>query len=111
MLQSVMRQIVGETGSKFHISQGKILIRPWEAGTQTGFLLNADTGLIESPQPFEEESNGKKISGFHVRMLLNHRITVDSILQIQSKTANETFRVRKGSHSGADFITEVEVVV
>lgn len=105
MLQSVIRQVVAETGSKFHISQGKILIRPWEAGTETGFLLNADTGLIESPQPFEEE--GK--SGYRVRMLLNHRITVDSILQIQSKTANGTFRVRKGSHSG-DFITEVEVV-
>lgn len=105
MLQSVIRQVVAETGSKFHISQGKILIRPWEAGTETGFLLNADTGLIESPQPFEEE----KTSGYRVRMLLNHRITVDSILQIESKTANGTFRVRKGSHSG-DFITEVEVV-
>lgn len=110
MLQSVMRQIVKETGSKFHISQGKILIRPWEAGTQTGFVLNADTGLIESPQPFEEENNGQKTSGYRVRMLLNHRITVDSILQIQSKTANGTFRVRRGSHSGADFITEVDVV-
>ncbi len=105
MLQSVIRQVVAETNSKFHISQGKILIRPWEAGTETGFLLNADTGLIESPQPFEEE--GK--SGYRVRMLLNHRLTVDSILQIESKTANGIFRVRKGSHSG-DFITEVEVV-
>lgn len=111
MLQSVMRQIVAETNSKFHISQGKILIRPWEAGTETGFLLNADTGLVESPQPFEEEKNtGQKTLGYRVRMLLNHRITVDSILQIESKTANGTFRVRKGSHSGADFITEVEVV-
>lgn len=109
MLQSVIRQVVAETGSKFHISQGKILIRPWEAGTETGFLLNSDTGLIESPQPFEEENNGKKVSGYRVRMLLNHRITVDSILQIESKTSNGTFRVRKGSHSG-DFITEVEVV-
>ncbi len=105
MLQSVIRQVVAETGSKFHISQGKILIRPWEAGTETGFLLNADTGLIESPQPFEEE--GK--TGYKVRMLLNHRITVDSILQIESKTANGTFRVRKGAHTG-DFITDVEVV-
>lgn len=105
MLQSVIRQVVGETNSKFHISHGKILIRPWETGTETGFLLNADTGLIESPQYFEEE----KRSGYRVRMLLNHRITVDSILKIESKTANGVFRVCKGSHSG-DFITEVEVV-
>lgn len=109
MLQSVMRQIVAETGSKFHISYGKILIRPWNAGTQTGFLLNSDTGLIGSPQPFEEEVNGKYIMGYKVQMLLNHRITVDSILQIESRTANGIFRVRKGTHTG-DFITEVEVV-
>lgn len=105
MLQSVIRQVVAETGSKFHISQGKILIRPWDAGTETGFFLTSSTGLIESPQTFEQE--GK--TGYKVKMLLNHRITVDSILQIESKTANGIFRVRKGTHTG-DFITEVEVV-
>lgn len=109
MLQSVMRQIVAETGSKFHISHGKILIRPWDAGTQTGFMLNSDTGLIESPQPFEEERDGQIIKGYNVRMLLNHRVTVDSILKLESKTANGIFRVKKGVHTG-DFITEVEVV-
>lgn len=107
MLQTVIRQIVNETNSKFHISNGKIYIRPWSAGNETGFLLNSDTGLLESPMTFEDETEG--VSGYKVKMLLNHRITVDSILQIQSKTANGIFRVRKGAHYG-DFVTEVEVV-
>lgn len=109
MLQSVIREIVKDTGSKFHINKGKIYIRPWEAGDKTGFLLSSDTGLLESPTPFEEEKDGKKISGYNVKMLLNHRITVDSILKIESKTANGIFRVWKGAHYG-DFITEVKAV-
>jgi hypothetical protein len=109
MLQTIMREVVKDTGSKFHISKGKIYIRTPEAGDNTGFLLSADTGLLESPTPFEEDVDGKTISGYRVKMLLNHRITVDSILQIQSKTANGMFRVWRGTHYG-DFITEVEVV-
>lgn len=109
MLQTVMNSIVKETESKFHINKGKMYIRPKEAGDKTGFLLSSDTGLLESPMPFEEEVDEKTISGYTVKMLLNHRITVDSILQIQSKTANGMFRVLSGTHYG-DFITEVKVV-
>lgn len=111
MLQSVMRQIVQETGSKFHISNGKIYIRPWSSGNETGFLLNSDTGLIESPQPFEEQdADGSVKSGYKVKMLLNHRVNVDSIIRIESKTVTGNFRVQKGTHYG-DFITDVEVLV
>lgn len=109
MLQTVMKAIVKDTESKFHLSKGKIYIRPKEAGDITGFLLSSDTGLLESPTLFEEEVDGKTISGYTVKMLLNHRINVDSILQIQSKTAKGMFRVWKGAHYG-DFITEVKVV-
>jgi len=110
MLQSVIRQIVQETGSKFYISNGKIYIRPWSKGNETGFLLNSDTGLIESPQPFEEQStDGDTKHGYKVKMLLNHRINVDSIIRIESKTVTGNFRVQKGTHYG-DFITDVEVL-
>ena len=105
MLQEVMREIVEETGSKFYISHGKIYIRLRNEGTETGFLLTVDTGLLRSPTPFQEED----IVGYDVSMLLNHRITVDSIVQIESKTANGAFRVRKGTHYG-DFTSEIEVV-
>lgn len=110
MLQSVMRQIAKETGSKFHISNGKIYIRPWSAGNATGFRLTSDTGLIESPQPFEEEdSEGDAKHGYKVKMMLNHRINVDSIIRIESRTVTGNFRVQKGTHYG-DFTTDVEVL-
>ncbi|WP_425447727.1 phage protein [Dethiothermospora halolimnae] len=105
MLQNALRQVVKDTGSKFYISNGKIYIRPKKKGTFTGFLLNSDTGLVDTPQKIEQE--GKE--GYKVKMLLNHKINVDSILQIESRTANGNFRVVKGTHKG-DFITEVEVV-
>ncbi|SMB95330.1 conserved hypothetical protein [Desulfonispora thiosulfatigenes DSM 11270] len=108
-LESAIRSIVKDTKSKFYINHGKIYIRPWDEGTVTGFVLNADTGLIETPVPFEEEIDGKMIFGYKVKMLLNHRINIDSILKIESKTANGIYRVIKGSHHG-DFITNVEVV-
>jgi len=107
-LKDAIQQIVRETNTTFKISKGRIFIMPKDEGVPTGFLLNKDTGLIGSPEVFEKE----KYKGFKVTMLLNHRITIDSVLVIESKTANGTFRVIKGRHtnSGNDFLTTVEVV-
>jgi hypothetical protein len=112
MLKDAIKQIVRETGSQFRISGGKIFIMPHGEGIKTGFLLNKDTGLIGSPEVFEREEDGDTIKGYKVTMLLNHRITINSILQIKSKTANGVFRVLKGQHtaSGSDFLTKVEVL-
>ena len=111
--QNILRQIAKETDSKLHITKGKIYIRPWDSGDNIGFLLNSDTGLIDSPEFFEEEEGSgdkaRKVSGYKVRMLLNHRITTDSIIQLDSNVVNGIFRVRKGTHSG-EFTTEVEVI-
>jgi len=111
MLKDAVKQIVKETGSVFRISKGKIFIMPHNEGIETGFLLNKDTGLIGSPEAFEREEDGETVKGFKVAMLLNHRITINSIIQIQSKTANGIYRVLKGRHRCAgDFLTEVEVL-
>ncbi len=108
--QYELRKLVDETGSKMFIDKGKLYIRPKKKGTVTGFVLNADTGLIESPQKItEEDKQGNEVVKYNVRSLLNHKITTDSILVIQSKTANGNFRVVKGRHTG-DFITSCEVV-
>ena len=111
MLKDAITQIVLECESTFKISRGKIFIMPYNQGLVTGFVLNSDTGLIGSPEPFERKEMGETIKGFKIKMLLNHRITVDSILQVQSRTANGTYRVHKGRHtSNVDYITEVEVL-
>jgi len=111
MLKDAIKQIVKECESHFNISMGKIYIMPFGEGIETGFLLNSNTGLIGSPEAFEREEQGETMKGFKVQMLLNHRITINSILQIQSRTANGRYRVLKGRHrSSVDFLTEVEVV-
>lgn len=104
MLQSVVTQIVDDTQSKFYIKNRVIYIRPYNKGTETGFLLNSSTGLIGSPERVTSDFG----TGYNVSMLLNHLINVDSLIKIESKVVTGNFRVKKGNHSG-DFITECEV--
>lgn len=107
---SALKTIVKETNSKMYFNKDRLYIRDLNSGTKTGFLLNSDTGLIESPTMIvEEDKNKKEIIKYSVRSLLNYEITTDSIIKIESKTINGNYRVKKGTHFG-DFITECEVV-
>lgn len=112
--QYELRKLVDETGSKMYIDKEKLYIRPKKKGTVTGFVLNSDTGLIESPQKItNKDEQGNEVVKYRVNCLLNHKITTDSILVIQSRTANGNFRVVKGRHIArhtGDFMTECEVV-
>lgn len=106
-LQSVLRQIVQDAGARMQIVNGSVMIRPPGTGTQTGFLLNSETGLIESPKKIDAD-DGREWSLFS---FLNHRIRAGSLIQVQSMTANGTFRVIKGQHicNESDFYTLMEV--
>lgn len=112
-LYHVMKDIVKDTGSKMYIINSRMFIRPYEKGDPTGFVLNADTGLIESPERVEKDDfddiPGGYI-GYKVKSLLNHRINVDSIIQLESRTANGLFRVIEGEHKSDDWRTEFEVM-
>lgn len=109
-VESALKELVKDTESKMYIDKSKLYIRDKNKGTKTGFLLNSGTGLIGSPEKKEEEDkSGKKIIKYNVKCLLNHKITTDSIIQIESRTINGTYRVESGSHNG-DFITEMIVV-
>lgn len=105
-LQQVIRQIAKDCQSGVTITNGVIMIRPKTAGTQTGFLLKHDTGLLGTPGYLDSED-----ADYQVESLLNHRITAGSLLKIQSRTANGTFRVVRGSHEANDaaFVTRMEV--
>lgn len=116
-VSTLIKAIVKDTKSKMHINRGKIYIRDAKKGDNTGFVVNKDTGLIDVPEKIESEETDKKTkkktvrTGWKVKMLLNHRITVDSIIVLQSKVITGTFRVAKGRHysEGSSFYTEVEV--
>jgi len=106
-LRQALSQIVADCKSKMTITNGVILIRPPSAGTETGFLLNSDTGLIGTPGYIDSDD-----ADYDVECLLNHRLTADSLLRIESRTAFGNFRVVKGNHSGDDqnWVTQMEVV-
>ncbi|MFD1206631.1 phage protein [Sporosarcina contaminans] len=116
-VSSLIKAVVKDTKSKMHINRGKIYIRDVKKGDNTGFVINKDTGLIDVPERIESEVTNKKTKkkstrvGWKVKMLLNHKITVDSIIVLQSKVVTGTFRVVKGRHycEGNSFYTEVEV--
>ena len=63
--------------------------------------------IPEEPQPEKIEIDGK--TGWKIQCLLNHRLAVDSLLQVQSRSFNGNVKVIKGKHD-SNFITEVEVV-
>lgn len=116
-VSTLIKSIVKDTKSKMHISRGKIYIRDPKVGDATGFVVNKESGLVDVPEKIESEeeskANGEKNtrSGWKIKMLLNHRITVDSIIVLQSKVVSGTFRVVKGRHysEGDSFYTEAEV--
>ena len=109
-VESALKQLVKDTDSKMYINKGRLYIRDANKGTVTGFLLNSDTGLIGSPERIEEEKEkGKKVIKYKVESLLNHKISTDSLIKIESKTINGNYRVESGVHTG-DFITEMVVV-
>lgn len=105
--QLAIRSIAIDCGAKFHINNGLVYITDPEYGNDIAFVLNSDTGLLDTPSKIDSED-----SDYKVRCLLNHRITTDSILKIESKTANGFYRVVRGRHicDNNDFINEVEVV-
>lgn len=104
-LKDILMKFSKETGSKFYINNQKVYIRKQDKGDFSGFILSGETGLLGSPEQMEID----KKTGWKVKCLLNHRITVDTILQIESKTVKGMFRTVKGNHN-SEWITEMEVV-
>lgn len=107
-IENNLARVVKDCGASMYWRRGKMIIRSIEVGNDERFILSEETGLIEPPEPFEDDDQ----QGYIVRCLLQHRITVASIIQIKSSTCNGKFRVRGGKHyyDGSDFLTEFEVI-
>lgn len=104
-LNNAIKQVAKDTKSKFYIKNGVVFLVNESFNITTGFLLNKDTGLIGTPEKIEID--GK--TGWKIQCLLNHRLSTDSLLQVQSRSFNGNVKVIKGKHD-SNFITEVEVV-
>lgn len=111
-----MQNIAEDCGVSCYISRGNIYIRSLKEGDNHNFQLNNKTGLIGSPEYFEEEKDGKVVvKGYKIKSLLQHRMNTASIINLEAAGIKATLRVRKGKHYGNNyannFYTEVEAIL
>lgn len=103
-------------GISVFVSKGKIYARYIKDGDNLNFTLSADTGLIGSPEPFEEEQTAEDfketVKGYKCECLLQHRMTTAGIITLKSRFANGKYRIRSGEHrfNESEAITTVEVI-
>ena len=103
-------------GISVFVSKGKIYARYIKDGDNLNFTLSEETGLIGSPEEFEEEQTAEDfkevVNGYKCECLLQHRMTTAGIINLKSMNANGTFRIRSGRHrfNPDEAITEIEVI-
>ena len=102
-----------DCGVSVYVNKGHIYARYIKDGDNISFTVSENTGMIGSPSAFEEEQqDGTTVNGYNVQMLLQHRITTASIVNLSSRIANGQYRVRSGKHifNSSKAITEIEVI-
>lgn len=103
-------------GISVYINQSKIYARHLWEGDNINFQVNEDTGMIGTPEFFTEESTAEDytdiVNGYHVKMLLQHRMTTAALVTLNSRETVDTFRVRRGKHifNESEAVTEIEVI-
>lgn len=108
-----IQKIAKDCGASAYISRQQIYIRSIYEGDNNKLVLSADTGLIGSPEYFEEEREGTTKKGYKTKSLLQYRLSTAAIMKIQSREVNALVRVRKGKHicNGNSFYTETEGIL
>lgn len=123
-IKILISEIAKDCEAKLHINKGRIYVRDRSKGDKLCLDISKNTGLIDEPEEIEEEvkdekkskttASKKKLKGYKIKMLLNHKITTDVIIKLTSRKVNGVFRVSKGEHkvdtSGTEYYTECEVV-
>lgn len=103
-------------GVSVYVNKGKIYARHIKEGENISFTVQSATGMIGSPEPFEEEITAEDfketVKGYDITMLLQHRMTTAAIVSLSSKIANGKFRVRSGTHtfSPDECLTKIKVL-
>lgn len=115
-LMENIRKYAEVCGISAYINKGKIYARHVSEGDDINFNVNADTGLIGSPEEFEEEVTAEDykdvVKGYKLEMILQHRMTTAVKVKLKSQNVSGTYRVRSGEHifNPDEAITKVEVI-
>lgn len=111
-LYNAITEVVSDSKSKVYIKQGTIYIRPDSQGSLIGFNLSPSTGLVGSPVKEDREVTVDEVTTtktyWKLDCLLNHRLTVGTIIHVESKTLKSKCIIVSGEHK-SDFITSLEV--
>ena len=115
-LMSSIKQYAQVCGVSAYINKRKVYVRHLSDGDDLGFTVNVETGLIDSPEEFTEEISNEDytdtVNGVTFKMLLEHRVTTASIIDLKSREYNGKYRVREGRHvcNENDFYTEITAI-
>lgn len=90
-------------GVSVYVNKGQIYAEYLKSGGNNNeFNVQESTGMINTPSEYEEEVTAEDyketIKGYEIEMLLQHRMTTGSIINLKSVNANGTYRVRSGEH-------------
>lgn len=98
------------------VNKQQIYCRPPGDGDNIHFTVCASTGMIGSPEPFEEtntyEEYKDNVTGYNINMLAQHHMTTASIIDVDSIRCKGGFIVCSGSHSydGLSAITKIKCI-
>lgn len=85
-----------------YIHKQKIYCRAVNEGDNLHFNINSDTGMIDSPEPFEEENSNEEyidtVTGYEINMILQHRIATAGIVNVDSTNYQGEYRIVSGTH-------------
>lgn len=100
--------VAKECGASVFWKRGLLCIRSLKEKVNEKMYLSEGTGLIGSPEFFEEDG----VKGYRFKSLLQHKAIPGTLVEFKSRTSNGQYRLRKGKHinNGSEFITEGEVI-
>lgn len=109
-ITEIISKVAEDCQTRVFISKGKLYIRNLRRGADDLFRLNTSTGLIGTPELFQE----KTVSGYNLKSQLQYRIATASVIELTSQVFKGKLHVRSGTHRisrSGDFVTEVEAVI
>ena len=116
-LQGEIKKLSEVCGVSTFKSKGKIYCCTLEkVSNGITFNVSEDTGMIDSPSPFEEVvtvgDKEKTIKGFEIEMLLQHRAAVGAIVNLTSEQYKGKYYIKSGTHrfNQSECTTSIKVV-
>lgn len=108
LVTDIIQKVAEDCQTSAWVNKGRVFIQNVRSGNDL-FRLSPDTGLIESPKPFDDGH----VQGLNITSQLQYRLTTASVIDLTSKGKTLRCYVRSGTHKFSltgDFVTELEAV-